>query len=105
MGYPVLFRNFKINNVVARVFIPFDIDLGKLAQGNKGLWFEPELMPSVEYKIDDFKANINIFRTGYISIKAPSEKRETCRRTSLFSSRKICQVRYHRIPAHFEECI
>ena len=31
-------------------------------------------MPSVEYKIDDFKANINIFRTGYISIKAPSEK-------------------------------
>ena len=38
MGYPVLFRNFKINNVVARVFFPFDIDLGKLAQGNKGLW-------------------------------------------------------------------
>ena len=36
--------------------------------------FEPELMPTVEYKIDDLKANVNIFRTGCISIKAPSEK-------------------------------
>ena len=31
-------------------------------------------MPTVEYKIDDLKANVNIFRTGCISIKAPSEK-------------------------------
>ena len=38
LGYPVQFRNFKIHNVVAKVIFPFDIDLAKLAQGNKGLW-------------------------------------------------------------------
>ena len=38
LGYPVQFRDFKINQVMAKVIFPFDIDLAKLAQGNKGLW-------------------------------------------------------------------
>ena len=42
-------------------------------------------MPTVEYKIDDLKANVNIFRTGAIMIKAPSEKNTKLAAEKVFS--------------------
>ena len=43
-------------------------------------------MPMAEYKIDDLKASVNIFRTGCIIIKkAPSEKNAKLAAEQVFS--------------------
>lgn len=71
LGYPVVFRDFRIVQVWAKDSLPYHVDLAKMATELK-LFYEPELQHFVQYKIAYPKASVNINFTGKLVIIAPS---------------------------------
>ena len=63
-------RNFRIYTIWASTQLPWDIRLPMFATINKECSYEPELSPSINYRINDLKTSVKISYTGSLVIQA-----------------------------------
>ncbi|XP_025405634.1 TATA box-binding protein-like protein 1 [Sipha flava] len=75
LGYPeVKFCSYKVTNILATCTLPFPIRIISFAEKYKAnTEYEPELNPGVMYRTKEFKATLQIFSSGKISVHAQSE--------------------------------
>ena len=73
LGFEVNFSAFKVVNVVAVCYMPFAVNLIDFTKNNSAnVSYEPELHPAATYRVKTFKATIQVFTTGSITITAPN---------------------------------
>ncbi|XP_062253690.1 TATA box-binding protein-like 1 [Platichthys flesus] len=75
LGFNVRFSAFRIVNVLAVCYMPFAVHLIDFTKNNfPNASYEPELHPAATYRITNFKATVQVFATGSITIIAPNVK-------------------------------
>lgn len=75
IGFPVKFKDFKIQNIVASCDLKFAIHLEKLEQSHKKcVQYEPEVFPGLVYKMADPKIVFLIFVSGKIVITGAKDE-------------------------------
>lgn len=63
----IRFQNYRIHNIVARVVLPFAINLNTLAE-DTGQLYEPEIFPGLPWKFDDPACTVLVFSNGKVVI-------------------------------------
>ncbi|XP_020523724.1 TATA-box-binding protein 1 [Amborella trichopoda] len=78
MGFPVHFKDFKIQNIVGSCDVKFPIKLERLCHFHDGFSrYEPELFPGLIYRMAQPKLVILIFASGKIVISGAKRREET----------------------------
>lgn len=79
LGFPVRFKDFKIQNIVASCDLEFPIKLEQLACSKHGIYtkYEPELFPGMIYRMNKPKVVILIFVSGKMVITGAKKREET----------------------------
>ena len=74
-GFPVKFKDFKIQNMVGSCNLYFEISLKKLFNDNRlSAHYEPELFPGLIFKVENPKLVVLVFSSGKIVITGAKQR-------------------------------
>jgi len=78
MGFQVVFKDFKIQNIVGSCDVRFPIRLDKLQSGDHKSFcnYEPELFPGLIYRMKQPKVVLLIFVSGKLVLTGAKNKDE-----------------------------